>query len=387
MRDDVFHDRTDGNRADLAGASGFALRAMTPFTHDALGGRVVFGAGSRTQLGTEVDATGAQRVVLIAAEEEDALGDELAAVLGHRLVGRFSDVVQHVPVAKAKAATEIVDATRADCVVTVGGGSATGFGKAVRLARSEDRQVGGLSFVAVPTTYAGSEMTPIWGRTDGDHKATGKLAYVKPDIVIYDPELTLTLPPRIAGPSGMNALAHCIEALYGPGANPIVSLHALDGIRALIDGLPRVCGAGDNLEARGDVLYGAYLAGIALAVGGTALHHKTCHVLGGMFNLNHGDMNAVVLGHAVAYNADAMPAVMAQLGQAVGVPPAEVPGTLFDLAVTIGAPTSLESIGMPADGLDDAARRITIEAADNIREPDETSIRDFLRRAFEGLRP
>jgi maleylacetate reductase len=355
--------------------------ATRPFTYDAIGGRVVFGAGTRHTVAHEIDALGATRVVLIAEADEP----EVSAALGARCVARYSDVVQHVPADKADALAALVECERADGVVTVGGGSATGFGKAVRLAFADRPER--LAFVALPTTYAGSEMTTIWGRTDGDHKQTGKHASVKPDTVVYDPELTLTLPARIAGPSGMNALAHCVEALYGPGANPIVSLHALEGIRALAGGLPVVCGPHDSLDARTDVLYGAYLAGIALASGGTALHHKTCHVLGGMFNLNHGDMNAVVLGHAVAYNAPAIPGVIAQLGVALGVAPADVPGTLFDLAAAIGAPTSLAAIGMPADGLAEATARVVAEAAGNVRTPDAPSIERMLAAAFHGHRP
>lgn len=360
---------------------------VAAFAHDAIGGRVVFGAGSRSSLGAEVDALGASRVVLFASADEDALAGELGDLLGERVVGRFTDVVQHVPVDRAAAASALVDERAADCIVTLGGGSATGFGKAVRLARAEAGGDGKLAFVAVPTTYAGSEMTTIWGRTDGDHKRTGKHPYVKPDTVVYDPELTTTLPARIAGPSGMNAMAHCVEALYGPGHNPIVDLHALEGIRALATGLPVVCSADDSLAARGDVLYGAFLAGIALASGGTALHHKTCHVLGGMFDLNHGDMNSVVLGHAVAYNARAMPDVMVRLGAALDVAPEAVPGALFDLAAAIGAPTSLAEIGMPEAGIAEAARRVVGEAAANVRRPDAASIEAFLRAAFEGRRP
>ncbi len=353
---------------------------MNPFTYDAIPGRVVFGAGSVDQLAVEVDALGSQRAMVIASQYEAGLADRASDVLGDRVAGRFTDVVQHVPAEKAAAAIAMAKELDADAVITVGGGSSTGFGKVVRL----DLE---LSFVAVPTTYAGSEMTTIWGRTDGDHKRTGKDPRVKPDTVIYDPELTLSLPASIAGPSGMNALAHCVEALYGPGANPIVSLLAIDGIRALAAGLPLVCGDADGLNPRSDVLYGAYLAGVALASGGTALHHKTCHVLGGMFDLNHGDMNAVVLGHALAYNRPAIPDVMDDIGGALGVAADQAPGALYDLAESIGAPTSLESIGMPADGLDEAARRVVIEAAANVRPPEEALIRQMLDDAFHGRKP
>ncbi len=353
---------------------------MREFQHDVIPGRVVFGVGSRRRLADEAEALGARRIMLIASEYETALAHDVEAVLGDRAVGRFSDVVQHVPVDKADAAVAATDELDADGILTIGGGSATGFGKAIRLERD-------VAFLALPTTYAGSEMTTIWGRTDGDRKTTGKDPRVKPDTVVYDPELTLTLPASIAGPSGMNALAHCVEALYGPGADPIVSLYALEGIRALAAGLPVVCSDADGIEARSEVLYGAHLAGIALASGGTALHHKTCHVLGGMFDLNHGDMNAVVLGHALAYNAPAIPDIMESIGAALGVAGPDAPAALHDLAHAIGAPTSLEAIGMPADGLDEAARRVVEEAAANVRPPDQASIRQMLDDAFHGRTP
>jgi maleylacetate reductase len=351
---------------------------MRSFVFDALPGRVVFGAGSRKSLPGELDAREARRVLVIAAPEEDGLADEITALIGGRAVGRFRDVVQHVPTDKADAARRAATDLGVDTVLTIGGGSATGFGKAVAL--TED-----VSVVAVPTTYAGSEMTPIWGLTEGDDKRTGTDVRVKPALVVYDPELTLTLPPRIAGPSGMNALAHCVEALYGPGASPLVSLMALEGIRALHRSLPIVCATPDDLGARTDAQYGAYLAGVALASGGTALHHKTCHVLGGMFGLNHGDMNAVVLGHALAYTAPAIPDLVDELGSALGVD--DPAAALYDLAASIDAPTSLAEIGMPAEGIDDAARRVVVAAATNVRPPELDGIRRMLDDAWRGQRP
>jgi len=348
------------------------------FTYDAVPGRVVFGAGSRVSLPAELDALGARRVLVIASADEDEIAREVTALLGARVVGRFRDVVQHVPLAGAEAARTAARALGADTVLTIGGGSATGFGKAVALEHD-------VRLAAVPTTYAGSEMTPIWGLTRGDEKRTGVDPRVKPALVVYDPELTLTLPPRIAGPSGMNALAHCVEALYGPGANPVVSLMALEGIRALHRNLPTVCAAPADLEARSGALYGAYLAGVALASGGTGLHHKTCHVLGGMFGLDHGDMNAVVLGHALAYNAPAIPDLLDDIGAALGTD--DAPGALHDLAAAVGAPAGLADLGMPAAGLDEAARRVVAEAAGNVRTPELAGIRRMLDDAYHGRRP
>jgi alcohol dehydrogenase class IV len=349
------------------------------FTYDALAGRVVFGAGSRHTIADEIDALGATRILVIASNHEATIADGISAVLGERVVGRFNDVVQHVPVAKAAAAVAAAKDLGADGLVAIGGGSAIGLAKAVRLELD-------VAFLAVPTTYAGSEMTTIWGRSDGRHKETGKDPRVKPDTVVYDVELTLSLPARIAGPSGMNALAHCVEALYGPGANPVTDLLALEGIRALAASLPTVCGA-DDPDARSELQYGAYLAGIALASGGTALHHKTCHVLGGMFDLDHGDMNAVVLGHALAYNAPAIPEQMQRIGDALGTSSDDAPGAVWELARSIGAPTSLDALGMPTDGIDEATRRIVVEAAANVRPPQATSIHQMLDDAFHGRKP
>ncbi len=348
------------------------------FTRDSIPGRVVFGVGSRSSIVAETEAVDATRIVVIAGEAENEPAAELIELLGKRVVGRFADVAQHVPIAKAQQARSLVRETGANAVITIGGGSATGFGKAVSLELD-------VVHLAVPTTYAGSEMTTIWGLTDGGHKMTGKDVRVKPEVVVYDPELTLTLPPFIAGPSGMNALAHCVEALYGPGADPVTSVLALEGARALAASLPRVCAEPDDLDARCDALYGAYLAGVVLAVGGTALHHKTCHVLGGMFNLNHGDMNAVVLGHALRYNAPAIPEIMQRLEATLCV--ADAAAAMFDLASAIGAPTDLASIGMPEDGLDEAARRVVVEASANVRTPEQAGIRAMLDDAYHGRRP
>jgi maleylacetate reductase len=352
--------------------------AVESFEYDAVPGRVVFGSGSRWRLPDELDALRSRRIVMVASRRDAALVDELSELVDGRVVGHFDDVAQHVPAAKAEAATTMVRRLDADTVVTVGGGSAIGFGKAIALG-VDVRQV------AMPTTYAGSEMTTIWGRTEDGHKRTGKDPRVKPAVVIYDPELTLTLPTSVTGPSGMNALAHCVEALYGPGANPVISAIALEGMRALNDALPRVGEHPDDLEARTDALYGAYLAGVALATAGTALHHKTCHVLGGMFDLNHGDMNAVVLGHAVAYNASAIPDQLARMASVLGTD--DVPAALHDLADRIGSPMSLAEIGMPESGIAAAAPKVVEEASANVRPPEIDGITAMLRAAYAGDRP
>ncbi|MEM9609457.1 MAG: maleylacetate reductase [Actinomycetota bacterium] len=349
----------------------------TDFTYDALPGRVVFGPGARARLADESDALGVRRILLIAGEHEAALADEVSAVLGDRVVGRYTDVVQHVPEAKAEVARAMARDLDADATLTIGGGSATGFGKAVSLAVP-------IPQIALPTTYAGSEMTPIWGLSDGSRKWTGRDPAAQPRVVVYDPELTLSLPAAIAGPSGLNALAHSVEALYGPGTNPVISLLALESVRVLHHALPIVVERPDDLEGRTEALYGAYLAACTLAVAGTALHHKTCHVLGGMYGLDHGGMNAVVLPHALRYN---QPAIPEQHGRLAGVLPGDPAEALFDLARAIGAPSSLADLGMPEAGVADAAPHVVEDAAANVRPPDVESVRSMLDDAFHGRRP
>jgi alcohol dehydrogenase class IV len=292
-------------------------------------------------------------------------------------VAQIDDVVAHVPLERAEEARALARSSRADALLTIGGGSATGLGKAVALESP-------LPFLAVPTTYAGSEMTPIWGLTAGARKQTGRDPAVQPRAVVYDPRLTLSLPLAIAGPSSMNAFAHCAEALYGDRANPVTSLMAEEGIRILADTLPRLGSAPDDLEIRASLQLAAYLAGAAFAAAGSGLHHKICHVLGGAYDLPHAPLHTVILPHALAFNAPAIPEAIAHMARALGDP--DVPAAVFDLAVTIGAPTALAAIGMRADRLDEAARLIVEAVPSNPRPVDEAAIRGLLADAFEGRR-
>lgn len=351
------------------------------FSYQSLPGRVVFGPGTRKSLPDELDALGATRVLLVADQADSERTQEMTAILDEHLVGRFTDVVQHVPARLAAQATELAQRVAADAVVTVGGGSATGFGKALR------RQLD-VSFVAVPTTYAGSEMTAIWGTTEAHHKRTGTDPRVKPDTVVYDPELTLSLPISVAGPSAMNAMAHAVEALYTPAANPVASVLAIEAVRVFAAALPMLPRQPDDLSTRSDLLHGAYLAANALASAGTALHHKACHVLGGMFDLDHGGLNAVLLPYTLAYTAPVVPEVMTRLAAAVGTESgAAVPELLRGIATTTGAPANLRELGMPAHGIEDAAGQIVVAAAANPRRPELATITAMLRDAYSGTAP
>jgi alcohol dehydrogenase class IV len=350
---------------------------VRPFTYNALPGRIVFGVGCRSEIASEVDALGLRRIMVIADENAKADADELVDLLDDRVVTRWHEIAQHVPTELADAARHAATDHEIDGIVTVGGGSTTGLGKAIALVRDAP-------IVAVPTTYAGSEMTPIYGLT-GEHKETGRDLRVLPRAVVYDPELTVDLPVAVTTTSAFNAIAHSVEALYGPDSNPITSLMAQDAIRVLTAALPRLNADPHDVDLRSDLLYGAYLAGAVLAAVGMALHHKVCHVLGGSFGLVHGDVNAVVLPHVVAYNAKGAPEAIDKVGSAMDV--ADPAAALFDLAAAVGAPVSLESLGMPHEGLDEAARRTVSETSFNPTAVDEPSIRRLLEAAWRGQRP
>lgn len=351
---------------------------MRSFAFDALPGRVVFGVGSVTDLPEEVDRLGARGVLLVVDPSVEAITDQLVHGLGERFAGVFSDVQQHVPIEAAEHAWAAAQSAGADLVVTVGGGSTTGFGKAIALKM-------GTPTVAVPTTYAGSEMTPIYGITSDGVKRTGRDLRVLPKTVIYDPALTTSLPPSVTGPSGINALAHCVEALYAKDANPITSLMAEEGIRALATGIPASVREPESLEARSEALYGAYLAGAALAVVGMALHHRICHVLGGTFGLEHGQANTVVLPHVARFNQPAAPEALARVARALGVD--EPAAGLFDFAAAIGAPTSLAELGMDEGDLDEVARLSVEPPPWNPRPVDVEAVRAVMEDAYHGRRP
>ena len=350
---------------------------MNPFEYDALAGRVVFGRGRRVDVAAEVARLGATRVMLVADPHDERRLEEFRALLGDLCVASFTDIVQHVPRAKANEATSLAREFDVDATVSVGGGSATGFSKAVAL------ELGTLQ-LCVPTTYAGSELTPIWGLSEGGEKRTGRDLKVLPASVLYDPELTLGLPVEIAGPSAMNALAHAAEGLYAFGSNPVTSTIALEAVRVLSVHVPLMCAAPEDLEERSHVLYGAYLAGATLAVAGTDLHHRTNHVLGGLFNLDHGQMNAVVLPYALAFNRPAITEPYARLSEALG---GDAATAVFELARRINAPRTLAEIGMPQDGVEQAVPLLVAASVKNVRPLDDGQAREFLQAAFDGAVP
>jgi maleylacetate reductase len=340
--------------------------------------RVIFGRGTLSQLADELARLGVSRALVLATSHQVQQASGIAAMLGDRAAGVFAEAEMHTPVGVTERAMAYAKDLAVDGIVAVGGGSTTGLGKAIAL-RTD------LPQIVVPTSYAGSEMTPILGETRDGLKTTQSSPKVLPETVIYDVDLTLTMPPLLSATSGLNAIAHAVEALYARDRNPIISLMAQEGIRSLAQALPRIKNDAHDVEARTDALYGAWLCGTCLGAVGMALHHKLCHTLGGTFNLPHAETHAVILPHAVAYNASAEPEAMAQIARALGAKDAAA--GLFELAGALGVRRSLRDIGMPQDGIDRAADLATTNPYWNPRPVEREAIRGLIARAFAGTPP
>lgn len=351
---------------------------MKEFVYIGRPARVIFGAGALRQLPAEVDRLGARKALVLSTPEQRASAEQVAALLGERAAGVFDRAVMHVPIETAREARAHAAKIGADCAVAIGGGSTIGLGKAIALESA-------LPIVAIPTTYAGSEMTTIYGITEAGMKKTGRDDKVLPRTVLYDPELTLGLPVTMSITSGMNAIAHAAEGLYSATTNPIIDLMAEEGIRALGLALPRLREQPRDLEVRGNALYGAWLCGTVLASVDMALHHKLCHTLGGSFNLPHAETHTVVLPHALAYNAKAAPEAMRRIERALEAKSAAQ--AVFDLAKGNGAPVALRDIGMKAADLDKACEIAMQNQYPNPRPLERAAIRQLLQDAFEGNRP
>jgi maleylacetate reductase len=345
------------------------------FSYNSPATRVVFGIGSISQVSDEVLRLGASRVLLIISNSQRQLAETLAVALGSHSAGIYDRVMQHVPLDEAETARRAATTCGADALIALGGGSAIGLAKAIAL-------TSGLPILAIPTTYAGSEMTPIWGITEAGVKRTGRDPRVLPKVVMYDPDLTLDLPPYITGPSGMNAMAHCIEALYAHDGNPITSLMAEEGMRALANSLPVCVQTPHDSTARSAALYGAWLAGAALGMVSMGLHHKLCHTLGGRYNLPHAELHTVLLPYTVAYNQAAVPEGMQRAARALGSSP--VCTALHNLAARLNVPRSLRELGMRYEVLDEAAELACAVPYPNPAPVTYEGIRALLEQAWVG---
>ena len=350
----------------------------TAFVYTGRPARVVFGPGTLAQAGAELERLRVTRALVLCTPHQEAQAAALAHQLGARAAGVFAGAVMHTPFAVTEEALAALRALGADGVVSLGGGSTIGLGKALAVRT-------GVAQLAIPTTYAGSEMTPVLGETADGVKTTRQGPDILPEAVIYDVELTLGLPAALSGTSGINAIAHAVEALYAQAANPIVSLMAEEGIAALARALPAVVDDPRALGPRTDALYGAWLCGTCLGAVGMALHHKLCHTLGGTFGLPHAETHTAVLPHATAYNAPAAPAAMARIARALGAADAAL--GLYELAGRVGAKRALADLGMPAAGIDRAIDLTLATPYPNPRPLERAALHDLLSRAYAGAPP
>jgi maleylacetate reductase len=351
---------------------------MTNFTYDPLPGRIIFGVGVRAQVPAEIKRLGCSRALILSTAGHATQAEELAQNIGNLASGVFAGAIMHTPVTVSEEAVQIVRSLDADCTVALGGGSTIGLSKAIAF-RTD------LPQIVIPTTYAGSEMTPILGETADGQKTTKRSLKVLPEVVLYDPELTMTLSVSTSVTSAINAVAHAAEALYAKDRNPIISLIAAEAIQALVRSLPTLVTNPKDEKARSTALYGAWLAGTCLGAVGMSLHHKLCHVLGGTFNLPHAETHTVVLPHTMAYNSSAEAEVMGTIARTLGAEDAAV--GLYDLIGRLGAKRSLRELGMPEAGIEQAARLAIQNPYWNPRKLEIEPLRKLLRRAWIGDLP
>ncbi|WP_321868226.1 maleylacetate reductase [Paraburkholderia tropica] len=347
------------------------------FTYDMHPGRILFGPGTLDAVADEIARLGAKRALILSTPSQCADAQKLAAQIGPLAAGVFSEAAMHTPVAVTRDALAAFDAARADCLVSLGGGSTIGLGKAIAW-RNDAPQI------VVATTYAGSEVTPILGQTEDGIKTTVRDPKILPEVVIYDPALTLGLPVAMSVTSGLNAIAHAVEGVYARDRNPVTSLMAVEGVRALRDALPAIVSRPDDLAARSRALYGSWLCGSVLGAVGMSLHHKLCHTLGGSFDLPHAETHAIVLAHSAAYNAKAAAQELQPLAQLFG---GSIGGGLYDFARSLGAPLALRDLGLTSAQLDAAADLAVRNPYWNPRPVERDAVRALLQRAWEGTRP
>lgn len=351
---------------------------MTPsFRYAGTPNQIVFGDGESASVGAWVESLGCRRALVLSTPAQAADGAALAERLGGLAVGLFDGAAMHTPVEVTERALAAVEDVGADCLVALGGGSTTGLGKAIAY-RTD------LPQIVIPTTYAGSEVTSILGQTEHGEKTTLKDPRVLPEVVIYDPQLTLGLPVGMSVTSALNAMAHAAEGLYARDRNPVTTMMAAEGLRAMHAALPALVREPANVEARGDALYGAWLCGTVLGAVGMALHHKICHTLGGSFDLPHADTHAIMLPHTVGFNAAAVPDQLKPVSDVFEGSPGQA---LYDFAAEIGAPLALRDLGLAEADLDRAAEIASRNAYWNPRPIDRPSIRALLQDAWEGARP
>ncbi|MEM5470950.1 maleylacetate reductase [Hoeflea sp. AS60] len=346
------------------------------FTFPGIGTRVVFGSQTLARVGEEVERLGNKQAFVLSTPHQTEQAQSLATQLGALSAGSFSEAAMHTPVEVTERAIESFRRSGADCVVSIGGGSTIGLGKGIATRT-------GANQIAIPTSYAGSEMTDILGETKDGLKTTRRDASIRPETVIYDVDLTLTLPAEMTVTSSLNAIAHGVEALYAPDANPVISLMSVEAMKAFKAGLPVLREAPQDREARSLVLYGAWLCSTALGAVTMSLHHKLAHTLGGSFNTPHAETHAILLPHTASFNAVATDA-LAPLHDIFGATPG---AGLWDFAREAGAPLALSDLGLSEADLDRASEIAVKNKYSNPRPFSQDDIRALLQAAWEGRRP
>lgn len=351
---------------------------MRDFVFPGLTTRVVFGSGTMARAADEVRRLGHEKALVLSTPHQEADASKLAAGLGSLSAGTFAGAVMHTPVEVTERAVEAFRASGATSVVSLGGGSTTGLGKAIAVRTGADQ-------IVIPTTYAGSEMTDILGETADGEKTTRRSPDIRPETVIYDVDLTLSLPVGLTVTSAMNAIAHAMEAFYAPDRNPVIELMCRDAMVAFRDGIPRLIDNPQDGKARAQALYAAWCCSTALGYVQMALHHKLAHVFGGSFDTPHAETHAILLPYTTAFNEAAVPELLRPIADAFGGGSAG--GGLWDFARSVGSPTSLQEIGIGEADLDRAAAIAVRNAYANPRPFDSGSIRELLQAAWEGRRP
>ncbi len=342
------------------------------FVHDVPPQRVVFASGALEHIGVEAERLAMSRALVVATPGSGArVGHRVVELLAARAAGVHAQAVVHVPNAVAEAGIAAACTSKADGLVAVGGGAAIGLAKAIALQT-------GSPILAVPTTYSGSEATPIFGTTDGERKVTGRDARVLPRVILYDPDLTLGLPAAVSAASGMNAVAHCVEAFWAEGRTPLTLALASEAMRRFGKSLPAVVADGKNERARAECLIGAWLAGTVLAAG-TALHHKLAHVLGGL-GLPHAETHAIMLPHTMRFSLAAAPEARTRLAEALrSEDPAEA---LAAMLKRFPIPQRLREVGFDPDKVDFVAREIAGASIKAPRPVTAEDVRQILRAAL-----
>ena len=351
------------------------------FHYQALPVNVFFSAGAAKQTHYILKEQGYKRVLILTTLGQQNAGQSMAQQLGDLAIEVYPHAVMHVPVNVAEDAIAYALKHQIDCCLALGGGSTIALAKAIAL-KTE------IAIAAIPTTYAGSEMTSVYGMTENNQKRTGKDLKVLPKVVIYDPELTLALPIELSTSSGMNAMAHSIEALYAKDKNPIISMIAIESIKALRTALPDIVKNPQDLESRTQAMYGAWLAGVCLGSVGMAIHHKLCHVLGGRYNLPHAHTHAVTLPYSVFYNQNTDRATMSELAVALGgTHHTDAAGLIYQLNQELGIPLSLRDLGLPENGPQEVAQIVCENPYYNPRPYDQVELSRLLSLACDGLPP